>query len=170
MLYYIHNDISRWSMKRKCILLLFILIILSGCENTSKEETTKSEYIAMKNQTFDDKNYNNEALPVEIITTIDRIDDETINYKITITNPKENMHNIKAIVVHNYYNEDTFPSIGVFDETKELLIDDDKKNELVLKNSINTTTNISKLNLELKMLIEYTNDNGETKDIYYKAT
>ena len=155
-------------MKKIHILALIILLILTGCENN--EENIKNEYIAMKNQTFDDKNYQNEAIPVEIITTIERIDEEAINYKVTIKNPQENMHDIKAMVVHNYYNEDVFPSIGVFDEPKNLLIDDDKTTELVLKDTIKTTKNISKLDLELKIWIEYTDDNGEKKDIYYKTT
>ena len=83
-------------MKKIHILALIILLILTGCENN--EENIKNEYIAMKNQTFDDKNYQNEAIPVEIITTIERIDEEAINYKVTIKNPQENMHDIKAMV------------------------------------------------------------------------
>lgn len=155
-------------MKRIYILLLFCLIFISGCEN--KEEGIKNEYIAMKNQAFSDKNYTNETLPVDIVATIERIDEESINYKIIINNPQENMHNIKLIVVHNYYNEDVYPTIGLFDETKELLVDDSSKQELILKDNIKTTENISKLNLELKISIEYINDAGEKKDIYYKAT
>lgn len=155
-------------MKKKQILVLIGLLFITGCEN--KEETIKNEYIAMKNQTLDEKNYQNEELPVEIITTIERIDEEAINYKVTITNPKENMYNIKAMVVHNYYTEDVFPSIGVFDQTQDLLVNTDDTSELILKDTIKTTKNISKLDLELKIWMEYTNDNGEKKDIYYKTT
>lgn len=153
---------------KKIFILLFSLILITGCEN--EEEATKNEYIAMKNQTFDESNYKEDSLPVEIVTTIERIDEEAVNYKTIITNPTENMHNVKVLLVHNYYNEDIFPSIGVFDEPQELLVDNEDKNELVLKDTIKTTTNISKLNLELKMLIEYTDDSGEKKDIYYKTT
>lgn len=156
-------------MKKIYILLLFSLIFISGCEN--KEEATKNEYIAMKNETFNEENYSEDSsLPVDIITTIERIDEEEIDYKTTITNPKENMHDVKVLLVHNYYNEDVYPSIGVFDDTQELLVNSDTTTELVLKDTIKTTKNISKLNLELKLLIEYTNDEGEKKDIYYKTT
>ena len=61
-------------MKRIYILLIFSLFLISGCEN--KEEKNKNEYIAMKNQTFDEKNYNEKSLPVDIVTTIERIDEE----------------------------------------------------------------------------------------------
>lgn len=155
-------------MKRIYILLLLSLIFISGCEN--KEEAMKNEYLAMKNSTLDDKNYTNESLPVDIVTTIERVDEEEVDYQTTISNPKENMHNIKVLLVHNYYSDNVFPSIGLFDEPQELLVNSDEKQEITLKDTIKTTTNISKMNLELKILIEYTNDNGEKKDIYYKTT
>lgn len=155
-------------MKKISILLLLSLIFITGCE--TKEEATKKEYIAMKNATFDDENYKKEKLPFDIVTIIERVDEEEINYQTTINNPKENMHNIKVLVVHNYYSEDIFPTIGVFDDPKELLVNNNDDKEIILKDTIKTTTNLSKLNLELKMLIEYTNDLGEKKDIYYKTT
>ena len=157
-------------MKKIIILLLFSLSFITGCE--TKEEITKKEYIAMKNDAFNEKNYKKEELPFDIVTTINRVDEEEVNYQTKINNPKENMHNIKVLLVHNYYSEDIFPTIGVFDEPKELLLNNnnDNDNEIILKDTIKTTTNLSKLNLELKMLIEYTNDSGEKKDIYYKTT
>jgi len=155
-------------MKKIYILMLINLILICGCE--SQEEINKNEYITMKNETFNELNYSSESLPVDIITTIDRTAEEDVSYKTIITNPKENMHNVKALLVHNYYSEDIFPTIGVFDEPKELLVDNNENNELVLNDIIKTTKDIKKLNLELKLLIEYTDDNGEKKDIYYKTT
>ena len=154
-------------MKKICVLLILSLL-LSGCEN--KEETKKNEYLAMRSATLNERNYVSEELPVDIVTTIERINDETINYKTAITNPKENMHDVKVMLVHNYQNEDVYPTIGVFDEPKELLLDSNESSELTLTDTINTTKNISKLGLELKLLIEYTDDLGEKKDIYYKMT
>lgn len=155
-------------MKKVYILLLLNLIFISGCEN--KEEIEKNEYIAMKSETFNENNYKQNSLAVDIKTNIDRISEEEISYKTTITNPKENMHDVKVLLVHNYHCEDVFPSIGIFDEPGELLIDDNNTTKLVLNDTIKTTKNISKLGLELKLLIEYTDDNGEKKDIYYKTT
>ena len=155
-------------MKKTYLLLIISLFFISGCEN--KEEVTKNEYLAMKNETIDEANYINDYLPLDIIVYIDRVGEEEIDYKVTLANPQENMHDIKALVVHNYYTEDVFPSIGVFDEVGELLIDDSNNSSLVLGDTIQTTTDISKLKLELKILIEYTNDNGEKKEIYYKTT
>lgn len=158
-------------MKKSYILVLVSLMILTGCEN--KEESIRNEYITMKNEVLNEKNYEEVEIPFEIVTTVERVDEETVNYNVTIKEPKENMHDVKAMVVHNYYNEDVFPSIGVFDKPEELLLnnnDDNGTSELNLKDTIKTMQNISELDLELKLWIEYTNDNGEKKDIYYKTT
>ena len=79
------------------------------------------------------------------------------------------MNNIKAIVVHNYYTEDVFPSIGLFDDELDLKKDNDKQ-KIVLKGKIETSEDISNINLKLKILIEYINNEGKKKDIYYKTT
>ena len=79
-------------MKKNYILLLLCLFFISGCEN--KEEIEKNEYIAMKGETFNEKNYKQNSLSVDITTNIDIITEEEISYKTTITNPKENMHDV----------------------------------------------------------------------------
>ncbi|MCI6266557.1 MAG: hypothetical protein MR598_06925 [Erysipelotrichaceae bacterium] len=157
-------------MRKRCILFLIVIIVLlTGCEN--EEETIKNEYIAMKNNAFNDVNYqSDEELPVEITSSIERTNEEEITYQVVIANPKENMHHIKAMVVHNYYNEDVFPSVGVFDEPKELLLEGEKDQCLILEDTIKTTKDIGELDLSLKIWLEYTTDQGDIKDIYYKTT
>ena len=149
----------------KKFLLIILIIILTGC--TNNEENTKNEYIAMKSNLIKEEiiSYSADELPIEVTTNLDRINEEEISYKVTLTNPKENMHNIKAMIVHNHYSEEIFPSIGVFDETKELL-SSDKNNEIQLTGTIKTTENISKMNLEIKLWLQYTDDSGEKKEIY----
>lgn len=151
---------------KKLYVILLCLFFMTGCQN--KEENVKNEYIAFKKEVLKSANYQEENLPVDIITTIERIDNENINYKTVINNPKENMHNIKIMLVHNYQNENLYPSIGIFDETKELLVENTE--EIILEDIIKSNENLSKLDLELKLLIEYIDDFGEKKDIYYKTT
>ena len=151
---------------KKLYVILLCLFFMTGCQN--KEENVKNEYIAFKKEVLKSANYQEENLPVDIITTIERIDNENINYKTVINNPKENMHNIKIMLVHNYQNENLYPSIGIFDETKELLVENTE--EIILEDTIKSNENLSKLDLELKLLIEYIDDFGEKKDIYYKTT
>lgn len=153
----------------KKFLLIALIIILTGC--TNNEENIKNEYIAMKSSLIEEKitSKDVDALPIDIVSNIDRINEEEVNYKVIFKNPKENMHDIKAITVHNHYSEEIFPSIGVFNETKELLVTDENK-EIELTGTIKTIENISKMNLEIKLWIQYTNDSGEKKEIYYKTT
>ena len=155
-------------MKRSCMLLLVILVLFTGCQN--QEEEIKNEYIAIKNDIFEEKNYKEKEIPVEIITTIERINEEELLYEVNIKKPKEDMYDIKAMIVHNYYNEDTFPSIGVFNETKDLLINSDDEEKITLKDTLKTAKDIKDLNLELKVWIEYKDKDGNKKDIYYKTT
>ena len=149
-------------MKKFLILFIISIFILTGCEN--KDEKTKSEYIAVKSNLLSATNYI-ENLPLDIIVSIDRIDEEQIFYKVLFQNPIENMYQMKAMVVHNYNNQDVFPSIGVFDETKDLLLDDET-NSLELHGTIASVKNISELDLKLKVWIEYQNDDGEKRNIY----
>lgn len=152
----------------KKFLLIILIIILTGC--TNQEENTKNQYIAAKSHLIKEKielEKNNE-LPLDVIINLDRIDEEEINYEVILTNPKYNLHNIKAMVVHNYYSEEIFPSLGLFDEEKELLINN--KEEIKLAGIIKTTENISNMKLEIKLWLQYTDDSGEIKEIYYKTT
>lgn len=153
---------------KKILLILFLSILLfTGCEN--KEEIEKNDYLDMKSQLLEHKEFVSlEELKCNIVVNIDRKDEEKVIYEVILSNPKENMNNIKAVLVHNYYTEDVFPTIGLFDDTKSLLVD--SQNNITLKGSIKTDKDIDNLNLMLKLLIRYTTDDGIKKDIYYKTT
>ena len=153
---------------KKIFLVLFLSILLfTGCEN--KEEIEKNDYLDMKSQLLSHKEFISlEELTCDIVVNIDRKDEEKVIYEVILSNPKENMNNIKAVLVHNYYTEDVFPTIGLFDDTKSLLVD--SQNNITLKGSIKTDKDIDNLNLMLKLLIRYTTDDGIKKDIYYKTT
>ena len=161
-------------MKGKYYFIFLCCLLLIGCSN--QEETIKNEYIAMKSNLLNESNYTSkEDLPLDITIHIDRTGEEVVDYKVILENPKENMNELKAMVIHNYYNEDVYPSIGLFDEPQNLLVNQEnsesnKENQIEIKDTIKTAKNISKLNLELKIWIEYKTDDGKIKDIYYKTT
>lgn len=156
-------------MKKIKILLILLLILVTGCAN--KEEEDKSEYLAMKSNLLASDTFGEASnLNCDITVSVDRINQEEVSYRVIIDNPKENMNDIKAMVVHNYYTEDIFPSLGLFDDKESLIVGDESVKGIELVGYIETTKNIDKLNLQLKIWIEYIDDNGEVKDIYYKAT
>ncbi len=152
---------------KKILLFITILFLLTGCKN--KEENEKNKYLEMKSNLLESKKFtSNDKIPCNIKIDIDRLSKEQVQYKVTFSNPKEDMNDIKAIVVHNYYTENIFPSIGLFNKKKNLKINN--RNKIILKGKIETTDDIDKLNLELKILIEYKTNNNKIKDIYYKTT
>lgn len=152
---------------KKRILLVLLLFVFTGCSN--ENEVEKNEYIAMKSNLLEeDITTSADELPLDILVKIDRETEEEVKYKVSFSNSKENMHDIEAMVIHNYYNEDVFPTIGLFDKKGELLVDNDEVIEL--SDTIETNKNLSAINLELKVYIQYKDDFGEKKEIYYKAT
>lgn len=161
-------------MKKILLILLISLSFLTGCEN--KEEDEKSEYLAMKSSLLENEEYTgSEKIICDIVVDVERLDEEKIEYNVSLSNPKENMKDIKAIVVHNYYTEEVFPTIGLFDKTTDLYVNseednDEIENNINLSGTIKTTADIDKLDLELKVLVEYVDESGEKKDIYYKTT
>ena len=157
-------------MKKINILLILLLILVTGCSNNTGEED-KSEYLAMKSNLIENEEFLEASdLDFDITVSVDRINDEEVSYRVIIDSPKVNMNDIKAMVVHNYYTEDIFPSLGLFDDKESLIVGNEDVKGIELVGYIDTTKDIDDLNLELKLWIEYTLDNGEVKDIYYKAT
>ena len=149
-------------MKKFYILVFIILVIFTGCEN--KKEELKNEYLTMKSDLLKSNSFSSsDELPCDIEVNIDRVDEEIVSYEVDVFNCRENMNNVKAILVHNYYTEDVFPSLGLFDEPINLVKEDN--NSFILKGDIKTNNDIDNLNLVLKLYIKYVDDNGIEKDI-----
>ena len=154
---------------KKILLVIIILTLFAGCKN--REETEKNSYLTMKSDLLEAKKYSLfEDLPCDIKIDVSRKNKEQVVYIVTLANPKENMNEARAIVVHNYYTEDVFPSIGLFEKEANLLLNNSTNNSLKLKGKIETTESIDKLNLKIKVLIKYKTDDNKSKTIYYKTT
>lgn len=154
-------------MKKFLIVLLFSSLLLIGCDN--KEEIVKNDYLRFKSKLLsNDKFMDSQDINFSIVVKIDRINEEEISYEMIISNPSFNMYKIKALLVHNYYTEDIFPSIGILDDEVDYL--KGSSNELILKGYIKTDKDIDNLDLELKLYFSYIDDFGNRKDIYYKTT
>jgi hypothetical protein len=153
---------------KKIIISLLCLVLLSGCNNKVEEE--KNDYLETKSILETTTEFNETStLPCDITISIDRIDEERINYKAILNNPQENMNDIKLLLIHNQYTEEVFPSIGLMDkENKTLTIENTE--DLVIEGSLSTTSDIKKLSLEFRIWLEYTSDSGEIHTIYYKTT
>ena len=123
----------------------------------------------MKSELLKVKEFNSsESINFDILVNVDRIDEENISYKMLQSNPKENMHDIKAILIHNYYTEDVFPSIGLFDKLRSMY--KDSNDSINLEGVIKTDKSIDNLDLVLKLYVKYLDDYGNEKSVYYKTT
>ena len=154
-------------MKRIYIVLIIIVLLFTGCNN--EKEEVKSEYLTMKSKLLKVKEFNsNEDINFDILVSVDRVDEENVSYKMVLSNPMENMHDIKAILIHNYYTEDVFPSIGLFDKVKSMHIN--SNDSIDLEGVVKTDKSIDNLGLILKLYVKYLDDYGNEKSIYYKTT
>lgn len=148
---------------KKILLIIPILLLLFGCSN--KVEDNKFAYIEYKNNLEKQEEFmDNAGLDFNTFFNIDR-DGDTVNYSLTINNPKINMHNVKALLIHNYNNNDIYPSIGIFDEPKELL--ESSNDNIKLEGSILSSDDLSDINF--KLYLEYTNDEEVKEEIYYEV-
>lgn len=155
----------------KKLLLILVIFILMGCDYTNIDEEKKNDYITYRDMCLNIDNSTMDLdIPFDINIYLDRINDEEISYRAIIDNTTEDIRGIKAIITHDYFTEDIFPSIGILDDTMDLNHDDEDKKGIVLVGYINTDEDISTLDITFKLLIEYVDSLGEKKFIYYKTT
>lgn len=150
---------------KKIILLIPLLFVLVGC--TNKEEENKMAYLEYKNELEERDIFNGEEnLDFNVYFNIEKINEEITDYSLIIDNPKINMYNVKALLIHDFINEDAYSSVGIFDDTRNLNADSDDK--IVLNGSIQTINDISKT--KFKLYLEYTDDNNDLNKIYYDVS
>ena len=140
-------------------------MLLVGC--TNKVEESKISYLEYKNVLQKQQVFNEEdKSDFNTYFNIKRENEEIIHYSITINNPTINMYKVKALLIHDYSQEEAFPSVGILDEPVELLTNSDNKIEL--KGKLQTIKDIS--NVKFKLYLEYIDDNGYENKIYYQVS
>lgn len=147
------------------ILLMLPVILLIGC--TSKIEENKYSYLEYKSQLEKKETFTKEdQIDFNTYFNIEREDEEVIKYSMTINDPNVDMHNVKALLIHDYIQEEAFPSVGILGEPVELLKNTNDKIELT--GTIQTTEDIS--NVKYKLYLEYIDDQGLENKIYYQVS
>ena len=152
-------------MKRYLFIIVGLLFLV-GC--STKEENEKYAYLEYKNDLESQDVYDEEdSLDFDTYFNIirNKDDNEKVDYSIVIDKPEINMYNVKALLVHDYMNEDAFPSVGIFDDPVTLR--KDSADKIKLNGTINTTADTG--NIKFKLYLEYTDDNGEENKIYYEV-
>ncbi len=158
----------------KIIIIIGMLFLLISCKSNNAlldEQKIYNDMITkLKNSTSDNFLTN---LPFDINIYINKIIDNEVMYKVIIDNPKENINNILALVIHDYPTSDIFPNIGIFDDKVHLIpnyinIDNNYVKGINLIGYIPYTNDIDSFNAEFKVIIEFENQLGKRKTIYYR--
>lgn len=92
----------------KKIISLFLLLVLVGCS----KPTTYDNYVT----TLKQENIASESVPFDVNVYMDEVNESKWIYQVVIDNAKEELKNIKALVIHNVKTQDVFPSVGIVDE------------------------------------------------------
>ena len=149
----------------KKMLLILPLILLIGC--TNEVEESKYAYLEYKTELQEQEVFSEEEdIDFNTYFNIIREDEEIVNYSVIINNPNIDMHDVKVLLIHDFVQDEAFPSVGIMDEPVELLKDSDDKIEL--KGTIQTTDDIS--NVKFKLYIEYVDSEGLENKIYYQVS
>ena len=148
----------------KKILVVIVLLLLTGCTNKVEEE--KYAYLEYKNNLEEQKDFvSQESLEFNTYFNLVRETEEKVTYSLVIDNPKFNMKNVKALLIHDFITEDVFPSVGIFDEP--VTLHKDSNDKIVLEGSIQTIEDIS--DTKFKLYLEYVDDDGLENSIYYEV-
>lgn len=161
---------------KKALLVLIIVFLVTACSNDvvevgidEKVEDNKITYLDIKNNLSSKEKFNVlEDIPCDLKASVDRTSDEEISYRIILDNPKLNMHDVEALLIHNEFSENIFPSIGLFDDKASLLLDDEDVKGIELVGYIETVKELKDLNLELRLWLKYRDDEKKEHEIYYK--
>ena len=149
----------------KKIVVLLPLIFLVGC--TNKVEENKYSYLEYKRVLEQKEEFTTrEEIDFNTYFNIERENEEVVNYSIVIKNPSTDMHNVKALLIHDYVQDEAFPSIGILDNPVELQKDTEDK--IVLEGKIQTIEDVS--DVKFKLYLEYIDSEGIENKIYYQVS
>lgn len=148
----------------KKIILLIVILLLCGCKSTELKKY-ESYIKELKN------NKNSSEIPFDVSIDLIKFIDEEYMYKVTIDNPKEELKEIEAIVIHNKDTEDIFPSSGIFDDKYNLIPNDINKKSNNVKGVIliGYIPYEEDITVTFKLLVKYKDNNNKINTIVYST-
>lgn len=150
---------------KKILLILPLLLLLVGC--TNKVEENKIAYLEYKSKLQEQETFTEEeSVDFNTFFNIERENEETVKYNMTIDNPNINMHEVKALLIHDSIQDEAYPSVGILDKPLELTKESEDK--ITLSGTIQTIEEIS--DVTFKLYLEYKDDDGEKNKIYYQVS
>ncbi len=142
---------------KKIIIIIILIISITGCtKKVSSQELLYNKYVKELN---DVEEYTID-LDFDINITIDKINEKELIYRVYIDNPKTDMNQIEAIVIHDKKTEDVFPSSGIFENKLSLKVNREENDTkgIILGGYIDFDKSIEEFNGTFKVLIKYKSD------------
>ena len=155
---------------KKLVLIICIFLLCSCTKFESKDYKNYKNYI---NELKTSQSTNNN-LPFDIEIILDKVIETEVTYRVIIDNPKVALRNIEALVIHDKYTKDIFPSVGIFDDKLNLIPNVINKSSnyvegIILVGYIPFEEDIKNLNANFKLLFKYEDDNNNIKTIIYST-
>lgn len=156
---------------KKIFWIITLVFLLSGCsKELTKEEIIYNDYVDKLKQ--EEKSEDN--LPFDLEIFVDKIIEKEVMYRVIIDNPKVSLRNIEALVIHDKYTEDVYPSTGIFESKLSLIPGVINKTSnyvegIILAGYIPYEGDINNLNANFKVLFKYEDDEGISHTIIYST-
>ena len=156
---------------KKIFWIITLVFLLSGCsKELTKEEIIYNDYVDKLKQ--EEKSEDN--LPFDLEIFVDKIIEKEVMYRVIIDNPKVSLRNIEALVIHDKYTEDVYPSSGIFESKLSLIPGVINKTSnyvegIILAGYIPYEGDINNLNATFKVLFKYEDDEEVSHTIIYST-
>lgn len=156
---------------KKIFWIITLVFLLSGCsKELTKDEIIYNDYVDKLKQ--EEKSEDN--LPFDLEIFVDKIIEKEVMYRVIIDNPKVSLRNIEALVIHDKYTEDVYPSTGIFESKLSLIPGVINKTSnyvegIILAGYIPYEGDINNLNATFKVLFKYEDDEGVSHTIIYST-
>ena len=156
---------------KKIFWIITLVFLLSGCtKELTKEEIIYNDYVDKLKQ----EEKIEDSLPFDLEIFVDKIIEKEVMYRVIIDNPKVSLRNIEALVIHDKYTEDVYPSSGIFESKLSLIPGVINKTSnyvegIILAGYIPYEGDINNLNATFKVLFKYEDDEGVSHAIIYST-
>lgn len=156
---------------KKIFWIITLVFLLSGCtKELTKEEIIYNDYVDKLKQ----EEKIEDSLPFDLEIFVDKIIEKEVMYRVIIDNPKVSLRNIEALVIHDKYTEDVYPSTGIFESRLSLIPGVINKTSnyvegIILAGYIPYEGDINNLNATFKVLFKYEDDEGVSHTIIYST-
>lgn len=156
---------------KKIFWIITLVFLLSGCsKELTKEEIIYNDYVDKLKQ----EEKSEDSLPFDLEIFVDKIIEKEVMYRVIIDNPKVSLRNIEALVIHDKYTEDVYPSTGIFESKLSLIPGVINKTSnyvegIILAGYIPYEGDINNLNATFKVLFKFEDDEGVSHTIIYST-